>query len=209
MRPFITHLRNLSSRSPFRFPRPNAVGTLPNAVSQCRCASGGGLSDPTRDRSSRKTLVYLLGLVGAMVGASYAAVPLYRRFCQATGYGGTVNRREVSFLFPLLIFFLSSIVDSICFLYFPWGRLCGWVLLACSNFLHSCVSLKGKIDIWFSCLNWVLKCFHLWFTTKNDSLQTVEEKIARHALDGTKNSRWSFFSLENCNWDSCSLIDRF
>nr|CAD1822397.1 unnamed protein product [Ananas comosus var. bracteatus] len=29
-----------------------------------------------------------------MVGASYAAVPLYRRFCQATGYGGTVRRRE-------------------------------------------------------------------------------------------------------------------
>lgn len=25
---------------------------------------------------------------------SYAAVPLYRRFCQATGYGGTVQRRE-------------------------------------------------------------------------------------------------------------------
>ncbi|KAK3024448.1 hypothetical protein RJ639_042980 [Escallonia herrerae] len=29
-----------------------------------------------------------------MVGCSYAAVPLYRRFCQATGYGGTVQRRE-------------------------------------------------------------------------------------------------------------------
>ncbi|GFS39479.1 cytochrome c oxidase assembly protein CtaG / Cox11 family [Actinidia rufa] len=27
-------------------------------------------------------------------GYSYAAVPLYRRFCQATGYGGTVQRRE-------------------------------------------------------------------------------------------------------------------
>ncbi|KAK3409509.1 hypothetical protein EUGRSUZ_J01628 [Eucalyptus grandis] len=25
---------------------------------------------------------------------SYAAVPLYRRFCQATGYGGTIQRRE-------------------------------------------------------------------------------------------------------------------
>nr|XP_018685633.1 PREDICTED: cytochrome c oxidase assembly protein COX11, mitochondrial-like [Musa acuminata subsp. malaccensis] len=38
-------------------------------------------------------------MVAAMVGASYAAVPLYRRFCQATGYGGTVQRREVIF-FP-------------------------------------------------------------------------------------------------------------
>ena len=28
----------------------------------------------------------------AMVGAAYAAVPLYRAFCQATGYDGTVRR---------------------------------------------------------------------------------------------------------------------
>ncbi|KAM3310833.1 hypothetical protein ACQJBY_031488 [Aegilops geniculata] len=47
-----------------------------------------------REKSSRKTLGYLVGVAVAMVGASYAAVPLYRRFCQATGYGGTVQRRE-------------------------------------------------------------------------------------------------------------------
>ncbi|KAI3753515.1 hypothetical protein L2E82_25570 [Cichorium intybus] len=35
-----------------------------------------------------------LSLVFAMVGCTYAAVPLYRRFCQATGYGGTVQRRK-------------------------------------------------------------------------------------------------------------------
>jgi cytochrome c oxidase assembly protein subunit 11 len=29
-----------------------------------------------------------------MVGLSYAAVPLYRIFCQATGYGGTTQRSE-------------------------------------------------------------------------------------------------------------------
>ncbi|EEF34242.1 cytochrome C oxidase assembly protein cox11, putative [Ricinus communis] len=46
------------------------------------------------EQKSRKTLMYLTGLVFAMVGSSYAAVPLYRRFCQATGYGGTVQRRE-------------------------------------------------------------------------------------------------------------------
>lgn len=48
-----------------------------------------------REKSSRRTLGYLLGVAVAMVGASYAAVPLYRRFCQATGYGGTTQRREV------------------------------------------------------------------------------------------------------------------
>ena len=31
-------------------------------------------------------------VVVAMVGASYAAVPLYYIFCRATGYGGTPNR---------------------------------------------------------------------------------------------------------------------
>eukprot|EP00887_Chlorella_sp_A99_P006305 scaffold3.g6305.t1 len=33
---------------------------------------------------------YLWALVVGMVGISYAAVPLYRMFCQATGFGGTV-----------------------------------------------------------------------------------------------------------------------
>lgn len=52
-------------------------------------------SQAFREQKSRKTLLYLTALVFAMVGSSYAAVPLYRRFCQATGYGGTVQRREV------------------------------------------------------------------------------------------------------------------
>lgn len=47
------------------------------------------------EKKSKKMLLYLTGLVFVMVGCSYAAVPLYRRFCQATGYGGTVQRKEV------------------------------------------------------------------------------------------------------------------
>jgi cytochrome c oxidase assembly protein subunit 11 len=31
----------------------------------------------------------ITGVIGLMVGASFAAVPLYRLFCSATGYGGT------------------------------------------------------------------------------------------------------------------------
>jgi cytochrome c oxidase assembly protein subunit 11 len=34
--------------------------------------------------------------IAAMVGASFAAVPLYRIFCQATGYNGTVRRAETA-----------------------------------------------------------------------------------------------------------------
>jgi hypothetical protein len=47
-------------------------------------------------KKSEAMLMYLVAMVTAMVGATYAAVPLYRKFCQATGYGGTVQRREVS-----------------------------------------------------------------------------------------------------------------
>jgi cytochrome c oxidase assembly protein subunit 11 len=35
--------------------------------------------------------LYLAALVVGMVGATYGAVPLYRLFCQATGFGGTVK----------------------------------------------------------------------------------------------------------------------
>ncbi|GAB4841154.1 Cytochrome c oxidase assembly protein cox11, mitochondrial [Ancistrocladus abbreviatus] len=51
-------------------------------------------SGTVQEKKSRKMLLYLTALVFGMVGCSYAAVPLYRRFCQATGYGGTVQRRE-------------------------------------------------------------------------------------------------------------------
>ena len=44
-------------------------------------------------RSRNRRVAGLLAVVvAAMVGMSYAAVPLYRLFCQATGYGGTTQR---------------------------------------------------------------------------------------------------------------------
>jgi len=44
-----------------------------------------------RDRKGIVALA-LVGLVAGMVGLSFAAVPLYRIFCQATGYNGTPKR---------------------------------------------------------------------------------------------------------------------
>ena len=41
-------------------------------------------------RNGRTALV-LVGLVAGMVGLSFASVPLYRLFCQVTGYGGTTR----------------------------------------------------------------------------------------------------------------------
>ena len=49
-------------------------------------------TDPKR-RHSILTLS-LVALVAGMVGLSFASVPLYRMFCQVTGYGGVPQRAE-------------------------------------------------------------------------------------------------------------------
>ncbi|KAJ4827830.1 Cytochrome c oxidase assembly protein cox11, mitochondrial [Turnera subulata] len=69
-------------------------GTKPHMGFSRQYFSTYGASADASGQKSRKMLMYLSGLVVTMVGCSYAAVPLYRRFCQATGYGGTVQRRE-------------------------------------------------------------------------------------------------------------------
>jgi cytochrome c oxidase assembly protein subunit 11 len=49
-------------------------------------------------RFSRNDVVFLgcLAVAFGMVGAAYAAVPLYYLFCRATGYGGTPNRASAA-----------------------------------------------------------------------------------------------------------------
>ncbi len=46
-----------------------------------------------RTRSNGLIAGVLLTLIGGMVGLSFAAVPLYRMFCEATGYAGTPQLR--------------------------------------------------------------------------------------------------------------------
>jgi cytochrome c oxidase assembly protein subunit 11 len=43
------------------------------------------------ERRNRNVGVILFLLAAGMVGAAYAAVPLYQMFCQLTGYGGTTR----------------------------------------------------------------------------------------------------------------------
>jgi cytochrome c oxidase assembly protein subunit 11 len=50
--------------------------------------------DATTPRRHGVLALSLAGLVAAMVGLSFAAVPLYRLFCQATGYAGTPQRAD-------------------------------------------------------------------------------------------------------------------
>jgi cytochrome c oxidase assembly protein subunit 11 len=55
-------------------------------------------SEPRPRRIGRNGALALIcgGVIVGMVGAAYAAVPLYRAFCQATGYGGTVRKAEAA-----------------------------------------------------------------------------------------------------------------
>jgi cytochrome c oxidase assembly protein subunit 11 len=42
----------------------------------------------------RRTAFVLSAVVCGMLGLAYASVPLYKLFCQVTGYGGTTQRAE-------------------------------------------------------------------------------------------------------------------
>jgi len=49
---------------------------------------------PKTQRLNRVVAGACLAFIGGMVGAAYASVPLYKLFCQVTGYGGTTQRVE-------------------------------------------------------------------------------------------------------------------
>ena len=54
---------------------------------------------PGQRRASRRDLMIAFacgGVVAAMVGASFAAVPLYSWFCRTTGFGGTTQVAKVA-----------------------------------------------------------------------------------------------------------------
>uniref|UniRef100_A0A182J665 Cytochrome c oxidase assembly protein COX11, mitochondrial n=1 Tax=Anopheles atroparvus TaxID=41427 RepID=A0A182J665_ANOAO len=56
-----------------------------------RCFNGKGVDSSRNFRI--KTTVYYVAAAGVLtVGLSYAAVPLYRMFCQAYSYGGTTSQ---------------------------------------------------------------------------------------------------------------------
>ncbi|WP_242126984.1 cytochrome c oxidase assembly protein [Sphingobium sp. Sx8-8] len=45
-----------------------------------------------RDRRNRRTMIGMAGVGLAMLGMGFASVPLYRIFCERTGFGGTTQR---------------------------------------------------------------------------------------------------------------------
>lgn len=58
-------------------------------------STGRSKPSPQQRRNARLGLICAVGFFG-MVGAAYAAVPLYRAFCQLTGFDGTVRKAEAA-----------------------------------------------------------------------------------------------------------------
>jgi cytochrome c oxidase assembly protein subunit 11 len=52
------------------------------------------MSTTSQNRANARTALLTAGVAVGMVGLAFASVPLYRLFCQATGYGGTTQRAE-------------------------------------------------------------------------------------------------------------------
>lgn len=53
-----------------------------------------GNETTAKPRGNAKILLACVVFVGCMLGVSFASVPLYRLFCQVTGYNGTTQRVE-------------------------------------------------------------------------------------------------------------------
>ena len=51
---------------------------------------------PVDQKRNRQVAVAAALVAVGMVGLAYASVPLYRMFCQATGFGGTTQRAEAA-----------------------------------------------------------------------------------------------------------------
>ena len=54
-----------------------------------------------KKRSNVAIVVLCVVFVSCMIGAAYAAVPLYDLFCRVTGYGGTTQQSESADITPI------------------------------------------------------------------------------------------------------------
>ena len=50
----------------------------------------------SQDKAKRRTALISAVVALGMTGAAFAAVPLYKRFCQATGFDGTVRKADAA-----------------------------------------------------------------------------------------------------------------
>lgn len=65
---------------------------MANSSSDSEATTTGGSDAGALVRAHRRLGLILAGVAAGMVALSFAAVPLYRMFCQVTGYNGTTQR---------------------------------------------------------------------------------------------------------------------
>mmetsp|Transcript_6004 Transcript_6004/g.7566 ORF Transcript_6004/g.7566 Transcript_6004/m.7566 type:complete len:281 (-) Transcript_6004:33-875(-) len=80
---------------------------------------------------NQATAIYFLSIVVVGVGVAYAAVPLYKMFCQATGFGGTTRQATmdqakkmvpVKGAHPITVRFAASTSDTLQWKFQPQQR---------------------------------------------------------------------------------------
>lgn len=84
-----------------------------------------------RDERNVQYAIYALSGVIGLLGLSYAAVPLYRVFCQATGFGGTTQTADmekfkrmkpVEGARPITVYFSAETSDTMPWKFIPQQR---------------------------------------------------------------------------------------
>ena len=111
-------------RGCLRFRQPT-VGDLGRPAAHARFASSSSSARQASQReANQRTLMYLVSVAVAGVGITYASVPLYKMFCQATGFGGetmTATMEQAAKMVPvadadpITVTFVAQTSDSM-----PW-----------------------------------------------------------------------------------------
>ena len=101
-----------------------------------------GQRHSTWKSANRNTAMYAVAIAITVTGLSYAAVPLYRIFCQASGYGGTVVKvdagEKVEKMEPIRERELTiRYTDS----EGGWGYISGFSRVLYSHLVQSCIIL--------------------------------------------------------------------
>ena len=72
--------------------------SAPQSANKSQAATA--VTEPVKTQRHGIVGFSLVGVVVSMLGLSYAAVPLYKMFCQVTGYAGTTQRAKAAPLVP-------------------------------------------------------------------------------------------------------------
>lgn len=89
-----------------------------------RCKRSFSTQDPNLKNKNSRTGLHAFAACIGFLGASYAAVPLYRLFCQKTGFAGTVKTVDVDYerakpldnARMLTVVFSSNVAEGMVFL---------------------------------------------------------------------------------------------